>query len=262
MFSSKARSFTRVGLSLGLLSALIPALGQVNVKGQWTTQSTLMPINPVHAALMHNGKILVIAGSGNCPPTLPGCPTGPPFGPSNNSGAAVYDPVAGTFTQLTTSWDMFCNGMVALPDGRIFINGGVQPPSYDPFNGTTQSAIFDPATNTFTNIQNMAHGRWYPTVTTLGDGRVMTFSGTDENNETNSTVEIYTVGSGWSQESTSGWTPPLYPRMHLLPSGLVFNSGPNIFSALFDPSNTSWNLNVARTELSATGCMERQFCFL
>ena len=35
--------------------------------------------------------------------------------------------------------------------------------------------------------------------------------------------------------------------MHLLPSGLVFNSGPNNFSALFDPSNTSWNLYVART---------------
>ena len=45
----------------------------------------------------------------------------------------------------------------------------------------------------------MAHGRWYPTVTTLGDGRVMTFSGLDENGGTNTTVEIYTVGSGWSQ---------------------------------------------------------------
>jgi hypothetical protein len=94
---------------------------------------------------------------------------------------------------------MFCNGMVPLPDGRIFINGGVQPPGYDPFHGTTRSSIFDPSTNTFTDAQNMAHGRWYPTVTVLGDGRIMTFSGTDENGETNTTVELYTVGSGWSQ---------------------------------------------------------------
>ena len=230
-----------------LLLALSPAnlLAQTNVAGQWTTQSGSMPIDPIHASLMYNGKILVVAGSGNCPPTIAGCPTARPYGPSNNSGAVVYDPVAGTFTGLTVTWDMFCNGMVPLPDGRIFINGGVQPPSYDPFNGTTRSSIFDPSTNTFTDAQNMAHGRWYPTVTVLGDGRIMTFSGTDENGETNSTVELYTVGSGWSQPITSGFTPPLYPRMHVLPNGKVFYSGPGFNSALFDPSSTTWSLNVA-----------------
>lgn len=64
----------------------------------------------------------------------------------------------------------------------------------------------------------MANGRWYPTVTTLGDGRVMAFSGLDENGNTNTSVEFYTVGSGWSQHYSAGWTPPLYPRMHLLPN--------------------------------------------
>ena len=70
---------------------------------------------------------------------------------------------------------MFCNGMVVLPDGRAFINGGTL--AYDPFQGSLKSSVFDPATNTFTDVQNMAHGRWYPTVLTLGDGRIMTFSG-------------------------------------------------------------------------------------
>ena len=42
----------------------------------------------------------------------------------------------------------------------------------------------------------MAHGRWYPTVTTLGDGRVMTFSGLHETGGTNTAVEIYTAGLG------------------------------------------------------------------
>ena len=234
-------------LPILLLLALSPAnlLAQTNVVGQWTTQSGLMPIDPIHTSLMYNGKILVVTGSANCPPTIAGCPTAPPYGPSNNSGALVYDPVAGTFTGLTVTWDMFCNGMVPLPDGRIFINGGVQPPSYDPFNGTTRSSIFDPSSNTFTDAQNMAHGRWYPTVTVLGDGRIMTFSGTDENGETNNTVELYTVGSGWSQPITSGFTPPLYPRMHVLPNGKVFYSGPGPNSALFDPSSTTWSLNVA-----------------
>ena len=71
----------------------------------------------------------------------------------------------------------------------------------------------------------MAHGRWYPTVTSLGDGRVMTFSGLNETGGTNTSVEIYTAGTGWSPEYPAGWTPPLYPRMHLLPDGRVFYSG-------------------------------------
>jgi len=185
----------RASLSLVLLFALLAAaVGQTGSQGQWTTQSVLMPINPVHAALMNNGKILVVAGSGNCPPTVAGCPTGAPFGPANNSGAVVYDPVGQTIIPLTVSWDMFCNGMVILADGRPFINGGVKPPSYDPFFGTTWSSTFDPTTNTFGSVPNMAHGRWYPTVTNLGDGRVMAFSGEEENDATNSTVEIYTIG--------------------------------------------------------------------
>ena len=55
----------------------------------------------------------------------------------------------------------------------------------------------------------MAHGRWYPTVLTLGDGRIMTFSGVDENVNTNSTVEFYTVGSGWSQPYRAFLSRPL-----------------------------------------------------
>jgi len=88
------------------------AFGQANVQGQWTTLPNLMPINPIHSTLMANGKILIVAGSGNCPPTLSGCPSGPPYGPSNASGAGVYDPVAKTFTQFTLNWDMFCNGIL------------------------------------------------------------------------------------------------------------------------------------------------------
>ena len=49
------------------------------------------------------------------------------------------------------SWDMFCNAMVLLPDGRAFINGGTI--QYDPFFGQPKSSIFDPATNTFTDAQ-------------------------------------------------------------------------------------------------------------
>ena len=146
---------------------------------------------------------------------------------------------------------MFCNGMVVLQDGRAFINGGTL--AYDPFLGSLKSTIFDPATNTFDDAQNMAHGRWYPTVLTLGDGRIMTFSGSLETGAgTNNTVEFYTVGSGWSQPYTAPFTPDLYPRLHLLPNGKVFYSSPSAVSQLFDPSTKNWTLNVATTNYGGT----------
>ena len=233
-------------LLLLLLTSMVPVtMGQVNVQGQWSTLPNTMPINPIHAALLSNGKVLVVAGSGSCAPSLSGCPSGPPYGPSNNSGALLWDPVTQAITQFSLSWDMFCNGMVLLPDGRALIDGGNL--QYGPFYGEKQAAVFDPATNTFTNVQNMAHGRWYPTVLTLADGRVMTFSGLNETGGTNASVEFYTVGSGWSQQYFASWTPDLYPRLHLLPNGKVFYSGAQTTSKLFDPSTTTWNRNVATT---------------
>jgi hypothetical protein len=145
---------------------------------------------------------------------------------------------------------MFCNGMVLLQDGRALIDSGsIQ---YDPFYGQPNVAVFDPVTNLFANVQNMAHGRWYPTVLTLGDGRVMAFSGLNETGTTNTAVEFYTVGSGWSQQYPASWTPDLYPRLHLLPNGKVFYSGAQTTSKLFDPSTTTWNTNVATTIYSGT----------
>lgn len=213
------------------------AAGQASLQGQWQTLPNLMPINPVHAALLHNGKVLIVSGSGNLPT-------------NTNLQAAIFDPTTGTITTQQVAWDMFCNGMVVLADGRAFVDGGTQ--QYDPFHGQLQSAVYDPATGQFANVQNMAHGRWYPTVTSLSDGTIMTFSGLDENGNTNSTVEIYTVGSGWSTPFGSPFTPPLYPRMTLLPSGKVFYSGSTTSSRYFDPVAHTWSGVVANTNFSGT----------
>ena len=221
-----------------LMAALVLLLhapathGQANVQGAWQTLPTSMPINPVHTALMHNGKILVVSGSGNYPPqTL--------------FNTAIFDPVADTVTPQSVTWDMFCNGMVVLPDGRPFIMGGNL--QYDPFHGWQRTAAYDPATGNFLDMEDMAHGRWYPTSTVLGDGRVMTFSGLDENGGTNSQVEIYKVGVGWGAPHTASWTPPLYPRMHLLPNGKVFYSGSTTQSRTFDPPTNTWSDVMATT---------------
>lgn len=95
--------------------------------------------------------------------------------------------------------------MVLLEDGRPLIDGGTI--QYDPFYGQPKVSVFEPATNTFSDIQSMAHGRWYPMVLTLGDALVMAFSGLNETGGTNSTIEFYTIGAGWSTSRPVG--PPI-----------------------------------------------------
>jgi len=220
---------------LSVLCAAELALAQANLLGQWQTLPSTMPINPVHVALLRTGKILVVSGSGNVPS-------------NTNYQAGIWDPATGTVTTQPLAWDMFCNGMVILPDGRPFVVGGTL--AYDPFHGYAKTAAYDPSTGQFTDLQSMAHGRWYPTATTLGDGTVMAFSGLSETGPTNTAVEIYTAGSGWSQEYPSGWTPPLYPRLHVLPNGNVFYSGPTNRSMMFDSTTHNWSY-VATTNYSS-----------
>ncbi len=217
--------------------------------------SQLMPVNPIHAALLHTNKILVVTGSANCPPTVAGCPQGPTY----SQGAALFDLQTGNITTLPTGWDMFCNGMSIMQDGRVFINGGTK--AYGQlgvvgqtqdvaFTGLTNTSIFDPSTETFVNGPPVAHGRWYPTVTELGDGRMMTTSGlNDSDGANNNTSEIWD-GTSWSAEIAGqpnisdfpGFQFPLYPRMHLLPSGHVLYSAPSSSALDFDPTTQTWAL--------------------
>ncbi len=221
-----------------VFAGLSPALlAQSASQGQWQTLPYTMPINPVHVALLYNGRVLIVSGSGN-------------VAGNNNFQAALWDLQAGTITTQPVTWDMFCNGIVVLPDGRPFVMGGTL--QYDPFHGELRTSTYDPATNAFTDQQSMAHGRWYPTSTVLGDGRVMTFSGLNETGGTNTSVEFYSASSGWSAAFSAPWTPPLYPRMHLLPNGNVFYSGPTTGSSMFNPATHTWTTNVAFTNSSTT----------
>jgi hypothetical protein len=204
---------------------------QLNATGDWRLLSQTSPINPIHVALLHTGRVLIVAGSENDPTVT-------------TYRAAVWDPVAGTVAVQTIPWDLFCNAMSFLPDGRVITTGGNM--QYNPFTGIRTTTIFDPATQTFTQAQDMAHGRWYPSNLSLADGSTMTFSGWLDTGGTNNAVEIYRLSSGWSAEMFAPFSPPLYPWLHLLPDGRVFASGSQLNSHMFDPTTGQWTLNVAR----------------
>jgi hypothetical protein len=236
--------------ALGISSQMV--IAQPQVTGQWVTLPYTMPVNPIHLTLMHTGQVLIVAGSENNPLNHP---KGQPV---KSSKAAVWD-LGGVDINTgkirrtpDLNWDVFCNGSASFPDGRCFIIGGTK--QYDPFHGEARTTVFDPlahqfdpTAHRFCEMQNMAHGRWYATGIVLPDGRIMTFSGLDENGNTNNTVEFYRVGSGWSSPSPAApFSPDLYPWLHVLPDGRVFYSGASSLSRMFDPANpsTPWQ-NIA-----------------
>ena len=195
------------------------------VVGQWQVLSNTLPLNPVHAAVMRTGKVLMIDSSD-----------------TTNLLAAVWDPATQKATTFKASYIMFCNGMVVLPDGRPFVIGGTKHFG-EPWTGVNQAAVYDPISGAFTNQVNMVRGRWYPTGTVLPDGTVFVFSGQDENDVTNNTIEIFTANSttgSWTTPLTASWVPPLYPRMHLLPDGRLFYSGPGQTAKFYDLTAKKW----------------------
>jgi len=219
--------------------SFVEALPAVN--GTWETLSVMMPVNPVHIALMNTGKVLVVSGSGNDPT-------------NNVFEAGVWDPVPQTISTFRLEWDMFCNGMTILPDGRPFVLGGTlkydTAPPAGGFFGYQRTALFDPATEKFTNGPDMSGGRWYPTGTLLGTGKIMVLSGLGTTGPINTTVQIGD-GTSWIPAGTVFSSVDLYPREHLLPNGKVFEDGPNPDSQMFDPVAHTWT-PVATTNFGQT----------
>src|SRR5437762_12682705 len=101
--SSSARNY--VVLVVVLLALVTFSTDQAKVGGRWRTLPATMPINPVHVALLHTGKVLVVSGSSNVANNI-------------NFQAGIWDPQTDTVTTQPVTWDMYCNGMVVLPDGR------------------------------------------------------------------------------------------------------------------------------------------------
>lgn len=181
---------------------------------------------PVHVALLHTGKVLAIGGSCNDRDRLK-----QPY-PSE-----IWDPQTGEVHTVNQELggDIFCAGHAFLSDGRLLVAGGTY--AYDvkrfglfpfpPFTGIEQTYLFDPISELWTRAEDMSVGRWYPTLVTLGDGRVLCAAGFTKHFPwvVLRKLEIYSPGQGWrTLDGAERWL-PLYPRLHLLPNGDVFYAG-------------------------------------
>ena len=157
------------------------------------------PALGVHAMHLHTGKILswphtsgvhdathdvwtwdhqpACRGHVQCPIGQAGCQTTDPTAPH-----FVVDPACFTQAQNQDT-NLFCVGNTQLADGRILAVGGHRPTFAIGNNlGLPDANIFDPEDESWigadAGLDQMESARWYPTTTTLGDGRVLTVAGT------------------------------------------------------------------------------------
>ena len=115
------------------------------------------------------------------------------------------------------------------------------------FQGIDDAYEFDPVAEEYIKVDPMHEARWYPTQTTLQDGKVLTVSGLDDIGQVvPGKNEIY-------DPNTKKWTflPkkrffPTYPGLHLVGQNKIFYSGTNAGYGPDDQGRTPglWNLET------------------
>jgi hypothetical protein len=167
--------FTAGTASVTSSPVTIGALPTEATKGKWGPVVN-WDIVPLHMSLFPNGNIIAW-GKTDVPPDTMGMPR-------------IWNPAAGpptTARMIDVDTMLFCAGYALMPDGRLLVSGGHLKD--DRGIPTTRFFTQDGGVS---DGPDMAHGRWYPTVTELPDGqRFLTMAGRDQNNVVVTTPEIW-----------------------------------------------------------------------
>ena len=208
------------------------------------------PLIPVHVALLPDGRVLSYGAD----------EAGRQGG---HLGYAIWDPALGTASDAhlvlpnTTGTDTFCSAQIVLPrTGEVLLTGGDRVVDGTRNHSTADVNFFDYLTNAMRkNAQSMALPRWYPSVTTLSDGRALVTGGRDAITPTTAiaTPEVYDPATGWrsltgathnSAYGTANW---YYPRAWSAPDGRVFVAARGGRTFFVDPAGTG---SIAETPLA------------
>ena len=266
-----AREVTAARASALADAAPPPGLADPAANGLWEGLRKI-PSTAIHGVLMPTGKVLCFSQ-----------PKYPQEVESVDGGTAhVWDPairaVEGRSRPPRVNYDgrdggaivnapanLWCAGQTLLPDGRVLVVGGnLEYPTANGlgdgagFKGARWVMTFDPWTETWTRYADMPHGRWYPTLTTLPNGKVLIIGGWDETGgdaggnaaaapamRNNQDVEVFdpalATGPGADPTAVVSKLPPngpgqttpypdhqgigLYPHMFVLPDTTEAGSG-------------------------------------
>ena len=216
--------FTAGTLSKTSTTVTINALPLQATTGSWDA-----PVNwaivPLHLSLLPTGKLL---GWGKF--EMDGTMAMP----------RLWDPAAGppgNAPMIHVDTMLFCSGHALMADGRLMVTGGHKADD----EGLDVTNIFDPVSETWASgLPKMAKGRWYPTVTTLWDGRMLTMGGRDSASKVQTKPEIW-ENNQWVLLTNPTLNIPYYPRNFVAPNGRLFYAGERIVSRWFNPDAVTAN---------------------
>jgi len=220
--SAIAYNFSGASTTSTPIAVTVDNSGNSAIVGSWSSVYSL-PAVAVNLTLLKTSKVLLY---------------------DDGSSPTVWDYVNNVFTSVPTSADLFCSGQTALADGRILIVGGYGG------NGTNlgipNAEIFDPSNNSWSIIPNMSYARWYPTATTLSDGRAIVMGGWQTSEHTNAGIpEIYDPSTNtWTKLTNANNPFETYPFVYMLSDGRLVHVNGSEYPTVTDILNLntqSWS---------------------
>jgi N-acetylneuraminic acid mutarotase len=115
-------------------------------------------------------------------------------GPGNDDMAEAPDLAVPSFAPASSPTKRFAAASAVAPDGTIYVISGVTASSV-----LKSVDAYSPATNSWTALPPLSHGRNAAAAAVASDGRVFVFGGRDLQRNAVAAVEMYTPGaSDWS----------------------------------------------------------------
>jgi galactose oxidase-like protein/Big-like domain-containing protein len=172
--------------------------------GLWSGTISL-PIVSTASALLPNGKILMWDGQ------------------SSGNVVLVWNPNTTAVDWVPAPTNRFCSALEQMGNGRILSIGGHMTDHI----GLVSANVFDPMSESWAVLADMAIPRWYPTVTALPDGRFIATSGETNCDDCETDInEIYDPSAkSWNQLTSAPFLFPYYPHAYVLPDGRMLVAG-------------------------------------
>ncbi|MEM9101647.1 MAG: galactose oxidase-like domain-containing protein [Pseudomonadota bacterium] len=208
-----------------------------NVGGNATLAGKGLGIVGIHTTLLPNGELLAVGYSDNNAQT---------------GVARIYNTQQGArFTKNLNEINLFCSGHALMPNGNVLFAGGHSGPK----SQLKYANIYNTSNNSWQAVDQLNFGRWYPTVTTLADGRMMIISGSEfvgKGGNMNNTLQFYNP-KNFSLSNAFNLPKPftksynysntqsiaMYPFVYQLPDGTVaVHSGDT--TRFYNPNNNNW----------------------
>ncbi len=198
------------------------------VTNTWSSGEALSVARQNHTAtLLLDGTILVVGGY---------------TGSGTTASAEIYDPSTGTCkTVAPMILSRHDHSATLLNDGRVLVIGGRSGGSGSDY--FTESEIYDPSTNTWTVVGNMAQARIKGSLITFSDGTVLASGGRNTPNTSAPGSEVFlSPFTSWTSTSAM-FQPVTWQTSTLLPNdrflvtgGIIDANWTSSFSAVTTPT--------------------------